>query len=130
MRHLLLLTPAWDSEDPALGFVVGWATALGVLVPRLSVITLRQGTAPRAEGIAVCAVGGGGRAVVALRLARAVAGMDRPDMALAHMNWPMPLDALPALRARRVKLALWWVTNAKKAEGLAVMARGEALETG
>jgi hypothetical protein len=109
MRHLLLLTQAWDSEDPALGFVVGWATALGALVPRLTVLTLRRGAAPPTPpGMAVRAVGGGGRAAVGLRLLRAVAGMDRPDMALAHMNWPMPMAALPALRARRVPLALWW----------------------
>lgn len=109
MRHLLLLTPAWDTEDPALGFAVGWASALGALVPRLTVMTLRRGAAPPTPpGMAVRAVGGGGRAAVGLRLLRAIAAMDRPDVALAHMNWPMPMAALPALRARRVPLALWW----------------------
>jgi glycosyltransferase involved in cell wall biosynthesis len=106
---LLLLTPAWDARDPTLGFVVGWACALRNLVPRITVVTLRaaEATAPHA-GIMVRAVGGGARGVVGLRLLRTVAAIDRPDVALAHMNWPMPLAALPALRWRRVPLALWW----------------------
>jgi glycosyltransferase involved in cell wall biosynthesis len=112
VRHLLLLTPALDADDPVLGFAVGWTNALARHVPRISVLALRLGnTASLAPGIQARALGRG-RARIAASVIRAIARMDRPDVALAQMNWPLPLAALPALRARRIPLALWWAHGA------------------
>lgn len=112
MRHLLLLTPALDADDPVLGFAVGWINALARHVPRISVLALRVGSiASLAPGIEARALGIG-RARIAAALTRAIARMDRPDVALAQMNWPMPLAATPALRVRGIPLALWWAHGA------------------
>jgi hypothetical protein len=112
VRHLLLLTPALDADDPVLGFAVGWTNVLALHVPRISVLALRVGNvAALAPSIRATALGRG-RARVAASLIRAIARMERPDMALAQMNWPMPLAAIPALRARKIPLALWWAHGA------------------
>lgn len=112
MRHLLLLAPALDADDPVLGFAVGWTNALLHHVPRISVLALRVGNlSALAPGIQATVLGQG-RARVTAALTRAIARMDRPDVALAQLNWPMPLVAIPALRARRIPLALWWAHGA------------------
>ena len=115
---LLLFNLATDEDDPILGFTTGWINALARYCASIDVVTMRAGRRNTAGNARVFSIGkerGFTKPRRALEFYRILPQLLRSkhyDACFCHMTPLFAVMAAPLLKARRVRLILWYAHKA------------------
>lgn len=105
---LLICTQAYEANDPALGFFVGWVSALAAQYEQVTVICLRKGEHTLPANVRVFGLGGGNKILRAYKLLRgAYKFRNNYDTVFVHMNQEYLLAAGWFWRLLGKKVFLW-----------------------
>ena len=115
---LLLFNLATDEDDPILGFTVSWINALAAYCASIDVVTMRAGRRETASNVRVFSIGKERgfskphRAIEFYRILTRLLSGKRYDACFCHMTPLFAVMAAPLLRARHVRLTLWYAHKA------------------
>jgi glycosyltransferase involved in cell wall biosynthesis len=118
--RVLMLTQAYDPDDPLLGFVDSWVRALACRVSRLDIVCLRSTSTNPPPQVAVWPVGSRGDGSQWRRLLdfqrRTLHLARTADIVFVHMIPRFVLAAGPAAIVHRRPIVLWYVHRAQSLE--------------
>ncbi len=116
--NLLLFNLATDDDDPILGFATGWINALARYCASIDVVTMRSGRRNTAGNVRVFSIGKEKgfteprRALEFYRILTQLLRSKHYDACFCHMTPPFAVMASLLLKARRVRLTLWYAHKA------------------